>query len=548
VNGGLETTFAVLANSKNAAADSLLTNSLDAADRDVRLGALRALLARRSMAGQRELLRRWRTLSNDWKTVVADNPLRFVRVVREAILSNDKELCLCGCDAALWIQDFYLIPVLITAAEDRTNPQAELASETLLKLCESLYEELAAPRDYRKRRDPQVVRRNVVSDLEQSVQRFGQHKRIEIAEAFLLLANRENAVLKQVLQNPHDKCYLTIVNLLTHCPRPGVMRLLISFLEDTHLPPPIQGILSRRRDIPFVRNFLKKTGEHLNAAVRANLKRFESFTWLRDDLEILADFDEGEQQGAVQLAMACKMNRLQVFSVVKYVTKNGAVGGRRAAVASLSQFSGAEANELLVEALHDSDPEIQAMAVTQIQDRRTPGAMAALVDLIDSPHEMVRRAVRTSLKEIRFKRYLETFAMLDAETRESVGQLVRRVDPHAIADLIEQLTSSSRSHRLRAVEMAVAMGALKDVKQELRELLADENHFVQDAARRALAQMNPRRKEHSGGMPPEASQTATTQSATPPLGPPAEGPSTAPIRPDSGGNPWGPNLDEMEPV
>ena len=44
-----------------------------------------------------------------------------------------------------------------------------------------------------------MIRRQVVGSLEPAVQRYGQHKRREVIEAFLLLANRDNATLKQIL-------------------------------------------------------------------------------------------------------------------------------------------------------------------------------------------------------------------------------------------------------------------------------------------------------------------------------------------------------------
>ena len=57
----------------------------------------------------------------------------------------------------------------------------------MLELLEHLYEELAGTRDPSDRRDPQSIRRYLVTALEPVVQQYGQYRRPEVIEAFLLL-------------------------------------------------------------------------------------------------------------------------------------------------------------------------------------------------------------------------------------------------------------------------------------------------------------------------------------------------------------------------
>src|SRR5262249_28976257 len=156
-----------------------------------------------------------------------------------------------GCQAILWFREYDLIPALINAFEDEANPHASLAAETLLSLSELLYEELAGPRDLHPRRDPQLVRRNVTGSLEQSVLRYGRHRRVEPIEAYLMLAGRDNAALKMILLDPLHSSYLALIDSLTHSPRSGVMRLLLSFLEDPQAPSAALTALAHRTDRKF---------------------------------------------------------------------------------------------------------------------------------------------------------------------------------------------------------------------------------------------------------------------------------------------------------
>jgi HEAT repeat protein len=487
VSGGLETTFQVLGRTKNEAAVRLLVGALDSPDRTVQTSALRALLKRRSAVGQRELLRRWPSLTDRWKSIIAERPGRISNAVRDAILNSESDLRANGCDAVLWIRDFDLIPVLITAAEDKSNSQAGQAAQTLLSLCEMLSEELATPREYGNRRDPEYLQSFVVNALEQSTRRFGQHQRSEVIEAFLLLARLDDGGLQMILQNPRDKVYLITSHLLMHSPRPGVMRLLVRFLDDAHAPTTVHNVIARRRDIPFLRHLLKRVNEELTPVAKGNLRRIESFAWLQGDLGLLSAFNDVELNGVVRLAMASGMKRLAVFEVLKTILRTAGVEGRRAATEALVEFRGADANKLLLTLLRDPDPDTQAIAVGQLRDRGIPGALATLIDLLESPHAPVRNAARKSLSEFRFQRYLDTFDLLDNDVRRDTGQLVMRVDLQAADRLIQELKAPSRTRRYRALAMVEAMGAVAMVEHALLGLLGDADDRLRTEVVRLLA-------------------------------------------------------------
>jgi HEAT repeat protein len=166
------------------------------------------------------------------------------------------------------------------------------------------------------------------------------------------------------------------------------------------------------------------------------------------------------------------------------------VESRRAATAALAEFRGSTANELVLLAIEDSDPEVQAHAVKQLRDRGIPGAIHRLTELLDSPHMSVRSAVQQSLGEFTFASFLAAFEKIDVEKRAQTGALVRRVDPNAIEQLRAELTCLSRARRLKGLEVATAMQAATEVEQEILELSTDNDHFVRAAAASALVQIH----------------------------------------------------------
>ncbi|QDU96739.1 HEAT repeat domain-containing protein [Lignipirellula cremea] len=486
MSAGIEITLNLLAKTRNEAAADVLLPALDSSHRAIAEGALRSLLRRRSSAGERELVRRWNQLPERWKQIINEKPGRIAGGIRYAIVSGDAELCLNGFDALTYLGEYDLFPVLLRSAEDSGNPQADFAAAAVLLAAETLYEEIAAPRNYARRRDPRTARTDIVMAMEQSLNRFETHRRREILEAFLMLASRDNPVLKKVLGNPHDQSYLAMIDMLTHSQRQGVVQLVLSYLEEPHAPQSMLNVLSHRADPVFLGELLGCMGEETSAAARGNLKRIEGFVWLRENLGLIGSIAPHLQSGLVRLVVLSGISRLRAFEILQYVARKGSVEGRLAAFAALGEFQGAEANDLVREALGDPHPEIQAIALQQVRERGIPGAITHLIEALESPHEVVCNAARGHLSEFTFKRFLSAFDTLDAKVRRSTGRLVSKVDPEMLEQMEAELTALSRSRRIRACEAAPLLGVSAQVEDHLLEQMRDADHFVRAAAAGAL--------------------------------------------------------------
>jgi HEAT repeat protein len=180
------------------------------------------------------------------------------------------------------------------------------------------------------------------------------------------------------------------------------------------------------------------------------------------------------------------MSRRAVFKALEFLMSKGHDGGRRAASQALAEFNGAEANALALRGLSDPDPQVQANLLAQLRQRGIPGALSRLVEMLESPHAVVRTAVRENMAEFNFKRYLAAFDMLDDEVRRSTGMMVRRIDPEAIPAIKLELDCKSRTRRLRAIAIAVAMGAVPDLEEAFIDRLTDDDHLVRAEVARAL--------------------------------------------------------------
>ena len=485
--GGITTTLSLLANTDNDSAAPVLVVALDSSDRELREQALAALLCRRNETAERQLLGRWPELSARWKAQIAQRPGWLTGAIRKAVLDTDPKFYECACAAAVYTRDYDLIPVLVGAAIDRSNPHAALAAEAVLELAELLSEELTSPRDYRIRRDPQLQWSYVLPSLERAVTHWREHGRGELLEAFLILANRENAVLKRVLQSPADRSFLPLVDVLARSSRPAVERLLLSYLDDPHAPLAAVHVIGRRSDVAFLRHLARKIGSEPSPTVRANLRRIEALPWISGNLGVLDTLAECEQPGAVHLAVGSSAPREEALEVVAYLLRHGKVQGRRVAARALAEFEGPRACELAVQMLADDDALVRAAVAAQLRPRGVPGAVNRLLELLDSPHQAEREAAQAGLEEFQFERFAARFDELTTQARMTAGKLVRRIDPQALDRLRSELESASRGRRKRALEMAAALDAVMELHEAIAALLADEDPYLRIEAIRVLA-------------------------------------------------------------
>ncbi len=493
---GVEITLSTLAATSNEAAVLPLVAALDLPQHAISDGALSALLLRQSPAAAAEVLRRWDRLPQRWKTQIALRGDWIAGAIRKALLDSHDELRRIGCEAAIETRDYDALPLLVSAAIETSTAHADRAAKTALQLAELLAEELAGPRDYRIRRDPQMQRAHVLVCLEKAAESFPAHGRRELLEAFLLLTQRENAPLKRILQSPTDRTYSPLMDVLTHSSRQGIERLLLSFLEDPFAPLSALQAVVRRRDVAFLRRLLKRIGAEPAPVVRNNLRRIENVPWMRVNLALLDALGENEQPGAVQLAVSSGIPRQLAFEVVAYLLRHGTLAGRRAAAKALAQFPGPSADDLAVRTLDDEDAQVRSAVAAQLRKRDIPSSIQKLLVLLDSPHQIERETAQAELAEFRIDRFLAKFDTLAPDYRRATGRLVLQIDPETIPALRRELAASIRSQRARALAVVQLLEIAAELESELIALLDDPDQYLRVEAIHLLAAIDtPRVRE-----------------------------------------------------
>lgn len=518
---GLATTLDLLTTTRNESAVDLLIAALDSSRPDVRLAALRGLMARPAPRGHREILRRVPRIDGPLRAAFADGAGFMEPALRLGLTGEDWKDCFAASQIALWAREYDLLPTLLglmppgRGASER--PQADLSRAITLQLAELLWEELHRPGKSSKRRDPQACRGRSVACLESWLRQAGPQPCEEVVEAYLMLSLRDDAGLRQILYAPRDQSQSAVLAVLGRSRRQGVMRLLASFIDDPHPPRAALQLISARSDLEFVACLLGRLGDAPSPAVGDNLRRIDSLPWATPAQGTLDALDGDGQRRAVTALLATALAEAAKLAAIEHLAHRGHPAARRAAVAALAGVRSPEATQLVLQAVTSDDPEVQAAALAQLRPRDVPRAIPLLVERIHSPHEAVRRAVRESLSEFRFERYMAGFDALSEEVRRTTGRLVKQIDPEAVARLRTEMASPSRLRRIRGIQMAQAMDAAGELEHELIARLDDEDYLVRTEAGRALAACDtPTARAalllHQAGEAVSSSTTTTDQS------------------------------------
>jgi HEAT repeat protein len=479
-------TIDALGKSHNEAAVPTLIAALAAGSGPVFDGAIAGLVSRRNKSGHLQVLRLWRQLSPAQKQIVEKGRHKMGGALREALLEGDDELFDNAREFVDASGDYDLIPTLVMVAEQLRGDRSQAALDLTARLIDQLLNWIENNSEPVIGRDPHTIRYCVLESLERSVERFREHQRPELLEAFIVLAGPNCGALQTILETSYHPCHASVVHTLTESTNPGVIRLLTAMLTTMETPQVIRSVIARRTDRPFVEALLAVPLDLKNGPLRRNLARLKSVACCEAAQQLCVQYSPEQQAAAMHLFAATGSPDELKLALAETLLKHGAVRARVAACQALRPVGGQRANKLILHALTDSEGVVQAAAIRQLRERRIPGTMTRLIECVSSEDELVSTAAREALAEFSFDNFNSRFDLLDEEARKIMGVRVAKVDLESVDRLKQELAHPARRNRLRGLQMAAAMELVPQLTDALIERLQDEDHIVRAAAAETL--------------------------------------------------------------
>jgi hypothetical protein len=483
-----DTTFHWLKMTGNRAAGELLVRAMETFSPEIGKAAIFTLMARREVAGHQLILERIDPASEEWRGQLKSLPFPFLDYLRSVLIRGEPHVRAKACHFLVETEQFEFVPFLINVLEHRECEPRSVVIDTILELSRRLRQHLEESDNRSEANHYGRVAEQLRRALLIAADRFPKHECREVLDAFLLLAEGHSGLLAGIVTNRGHPARRTLLDILFRETGTHALAVLCHFLYQTNPPEDILSIISRRSDLPFLRHFFAAVGSQPDPVVRRNLKRFHTFRWLKEVPQLLPQLDDIQQQAIPVIVTHSRISRDEALKVIGHVLLEGQPAGRRSAAEALSEFHGTEANALTIRAMQDHDPSVQAVIIPQLRHRGILGALPYIVSRLDSPHPIVRRAARKSLREFSFTRFLQAWDLLPPEVRKNTGMLVKRVDPRTTLLLRAELLSPFRLRRLRALEVAMELELVSRLESSIIGLLQDEDSLVRAEAASALSQ------------------------------------------------------------
>lgn len=479
---GFQRTLSTLARTPNGSAAEVLVHGIGGPSPQVRNGSIAALARRRDEASQMRLLDVFPELTSDEVQALGDAPRNLRGTLRKVLANHESESSEAACHFILACQAFDEFPALVAAATDLEHPGGDAMALTAQKLARTLHDEIVAYRRAPSGRDPSFARRWALTALTRSVERFEDHRRVELLDAFLLITTPGNHLLTQLLTDETHPAHEPLKTMLRVSSSVGAVEVLASVFDDPAAPLPLLEVVAERTDAQFCSLFLQALEYPASPRALENAGRLRKLSLLEKPTADWFEMSPESQCTAVQLVSASKFSRRTKLGILDSFLESGAPAARMVACEKLAAIELPEVTKRLESLLADPDPKIVATAATTLRRKGYSGAIEQLAALLQHNDSEVRGAAKAGLRDFTFLRYVGEFDSLDPAAQRKLGLIVRDTDPLAIEQLERELTAASLHRKLRGMQMASAMMVVDEI---LETIVLRSSH--PDAAVRAEA-------------------------------------------------------------
>ena len=467
---GYEQTIRVLAKSNNRAASELLKLAMDSSHDGIRKSACAEIISIRGPKAVLEYLQNLNTLDDHIREILAANPAKLVAPIRTAFLGKDHALQKNAVRATLQFKVYDMIPALLFMLSDRTEGKMKTSvpiAELLIRLVKQFI------KDIENNEISEAMQGYVLQDTKQhllrSLKNFQRSEDTTCIKVFLLLGRyiqqdpEFNAA--ELFRNPTHPVYTALAGMVQTENDEFIYQFIVESLEAPKVPGLILAALSNRTDLPFLQYLFENMDSPPSSFFQANLQRIHRFDWIASLRTLLPHFSEKAQQRLLELLKFSDLPHEEVYKVCRQIFQFGKSAGRCAALVEIANVSLEESKEIVTEAIDDDDPNVQATALRQIRKLHSTQGMMLILQKIDSPHPVVREAVKMMLPEFQIRRFLNSFDQLNDEQRVQTLKIIRRIDPtlpEVLAVEIQGDNAVMKARALKTIEIGNLVGLLEE--------------------------------------------------------------------------------------
>jgi len=486
VSSGIEKTFSLLAKTKNQASIGVLVSAMDLPFFEIRDTALSSLLQHRGLIAQRAIIDRWSNLTASQKSWIEAEEYPLESGTKEYLRSQDKDRFYTALEIVHDCDLFDLMPMMVHIVADSRHPHREKAGATLIQMASALWDE-STRHSTDKHYGVGAIRIEVVDALETAIRHYEDHRSQHLLEAYLILATRENRLLREIWSDVKHPAHAPILRLMRHSTRAEIIELTVSVITDPHPLMPVLNLIGLRYDVPFMEALTKQIPGEISGDVKRNLGKLHKVHWAEEHHDVLEKLSPNSQAAGIHVAMATSVGSERLHAMLVAMTGSEHADCRLAALEELASFVDPTTNEIMLDAVNDPNISVRAEALRQIRPRGITGAIKLLLEHLASPELLIQDTVRKALAEFSFPRYLSAFEKMSPDAQINTGKLVCDIDLQSPKLLAVELRSEATARTMRAFRVLESLGLHPQLEEHLLELLQHDDHLVRAEAASALA-------------------------------------------------------------
>ncbi|MGL6195780.1 MAG: HEAT repeat domain-containing protein [Thermoguttaceae bacterium] len=482
-SGRYLTTIRCLARSANRSAIDMLRLAKNSSHSGIRQAAWLELLSSSSPQNLLDVVRDFDSFDLETISLFAENTDKLASTIRAALLSKEYVLQNNAVRIAVDLKVYDIIPELLNILVERQKDLQKInvpLDDLLLKLTDLFRLEIDGSVQVRPYHNS--ILKTTAKMLQRSIVTYQRSDSPAVLKVYFYLVRyltQEEDRISQVMRDPFHPAYVTAASLLQTENDPLIVQYIVDSLDVKNVPGFVLASLSCRVDITFWTYILKHLAAPLSDNMLNNLKRINRFDCSKSMRPLLSLLDEKKQLCLVNLLRTFNISPDDAFACFEQIIKHGKPAARYEAVSALSAYSRAEADKTIWKLTEDSDPVVQAAALSQLRFRKYSNSMTRLLKYADSPHRIVREAVRGALPEFRIIRFLDSFDKLSDEQRVASLRIISKLDSNMLQVLASELVGSDNAQKTKAllcVEIGNLVTKLED--QVCNVLFTSENPEV----------------------------------------------------------------------
>lgn len=488
-----------LVQSKNEAADDVLTEALRLGNESEKQDILRAILRRGTTRALSGVIEVFDHLPPAMQAAVLQHIGQFHSALRECGLGADPGRRIIAMRLIAQGRQGRMTYVLSENLHHSDTALSDPAMEALGALCQWVAGQSLQLRTMDGEQGREIYHRLLEQrpEIEQTLARAmdvhrGRHGQ-ELLRAALLVCDQPQSKTLAILRISKHGGQSPMVRRLQQPPSSECVPAFLLGASQGGLRTHFGSAFAHIEEAPVLDTLLEYTHWLKNHQLRLCMHQVTRGAWWSES-DLLHDLQGRTAAGAAKvgcwiaasgLADMMQDNRLEVL---RRHAENDVLARLSLLRLAMERPAGASV-DLVRSFLNDPDERLMRLAARELIRRKPLEYESMLLQLMTGAPESVRRVISRSLGQAGFEHYWKRFDRLDRPTRVSAGRAMMKLLPDAPQRLHRRLVSGAPEQRVKALQMVQELRLAAAMQPALVELCRDPNPRIRSKAVSALRQL-----------------------------------------------------------